>query len=654
MKAVPFLSSALWGLAILASFIGSGRWIAVALRVRERAHLGLELAWGFAATLAVGGWLCWLGIAERPLLAVLVALGASGMLLRTRRRGSLAYAGGGSRALRAGLAAFCICMLGLAYAIALFDPRYQAPDDLAAYFLHARQILETGSLHEPFSFRRMASYGGQSFLHAVLLEVAPIGRLNLLDKGVMRVAVGIALLAFIFSRPKPSLLAAFVVSLVVGVQRDPAFNTSSVFSGVLAFVGLWLTLQSCRRAPERPVANGVVTGLCAAAVLSLRQNYGLACALIILFEHVSRGRAMRDPRQLKELSCTATSAALCVGGWALLQVHATGTPLYPLVQGFANPEWNLFPARDLDDFVNAAEKFLGWRPLQLFAGLCTLALFQSSRSREDASLPALAGATLLALLAHIGLLAHVQSYDLERYTSAFTVSTILVVSVNASAAWERSHDPPRHRDRRTWLALAYLLVLLWSLAPTLWRLDPLRTLQTELRYIERNQDPELAGSLPTPPYQSAAPAGAKLLVMLDRPFLLDLRRNDVASLDLPGGASPPPGLHRMDGPAELVEYFGDLGYKWLVAVRPERSQGLYNGKEWTAHARGVRMSWHETPSDVAPWRVMGTTVVRFFRQLDAIARSCRLAYSDDQRMTIDLSQCRFEEVSAPSSDRIVQ
>lgn len=59
------------------------------------------------------------------------------------------------------------------------------------------------------------------------------------------------------------------------------------------------------------------------------------------------------------------------------------------------------------------------------------------------------------------------------------------------------------------------------------------------------------------------------------------------------------------------------------------------------------MSWHVTQSEVVLYQVMGRTIVRFFRTLDVITRSCRLTHSDDSHMMIDLSRCQFGQ--SPSS-----
>jgi hypothetical protein len=643
VNAASYLASAAWGLALLASFLGWGRLAAATLGLRERIHVGLELAWGFALVLALGGWLCWFGLAKGPVLAGLVGFGLAGWLLRSRRGPASRAAGSLGLWITLALAA---ALLGLAYLTGLLDPSYQAPDDHAAYFLHARQIIETGTLHEPFSFRRLASYGGQSFLHALVLVVAPVEQLNLLDKGVCRVAVGIALLAHALARPQRSLLAALVVVYVAVAYHDIALNTSSIFSGVLAFTGLWLTLEYCRRSPERPVANGILSGLAVAATLPLRQSYLLPCALIVLFEHARRWHLARDGRQARELLALATSTALAAGGWALLQLDACGTPLFPLLPGHANPAWaGVLAARSWHELATAAGNFLGWPVLVIPLAVAGLALWPAARD-ERASLFPLAAAALFAFAAHVVLLAHVHPGDLTRYAAAFLLPTALFAAARATEWLTGAGGAAALRDPRAWLCGAQLLLLLWLLPPV-GRLSERATwLASELQPLARIPDPALAARR-YERLQGAVPAGEPLLVLLDDPYLLDLARNPVASLDLPGGVGPPPGPWAAGSAAEAAAYFRGLGYRWLGAARPARMprESAVSLDRWREHATGLRQEWQYDASDTQAWRVMGSSVVRFFEQLEALATSCERSYDDGKRVALDLSRCAFERTA---------
>jgi len=144
----PHVASGIWGIALLISLLGWGRWIATLLGVREKAHAGLLLVWGYAAALAVGGWLCWLELAERDVLAALVGLGVSGYLLRKPGAPAIARdsAPPGQAGDRASRGARAVLHRPAGSQLRARPVRRALPggDDRAAYFMHAKKILETG------------------------------------------------------------------------------------------------------------------------------------------------------------------------------------------------------------------------------------------------------------------------------------------------------------------------------------------------------------------------------------------------------------------------------------------------------------------------------------------------------------------------------
>jgi hypothetical protein len=440
----------------------------------------------------------------------------------------------------------------------------------------------------------------------------------------------------VLARPNRSLAAVLVVVYAVFAYQDIALNTASLFSGVLAFVGLWMTLEFCRSEGVGPIPRGILTGLVAAGTLSLRQNYGLACVLVVCLEHASRFRTARDPRQAKELLCAALGAALCVGGWALLQLHSCGTPLFPLLRGYANPEWDVLAAGSLDAYWTAVASCLRWPLISVQLGLAALVLLRLDRSHDAAGLRPLAAAALLAFAGNVWLLGHISSpADLARYVTAFLLPVVLFGSARSAEAVARVRSATALRDWRIWLCGAFLLALLWLLPPVKRISERVHILRAEIEAIPRF--PDYAGwALRYTRLQSAVPRGETLLVMLDDPYLLDLRRNDIVSLDLPGGVSPPPGLWAIGSPREVVGYLRGLGYSWLAAVRPERAPNwsFYELERWSSRANG-------TPDDAA-WRVMGQTALRLFGQLDEIVQSCRLTFEDGHLVVIDLAKCRFD------------
>jgi hypothetical protein len=64
--------------------------------------------------------------------------------------------------------------------------------------------------------------------------------------------------------------------------------------------------------------------------------------------------------------------------------------------------------------------------------------------------------------------------------------------------------------------------------------------------------------------QLAVPPGQKIMVRLDKNFLLDFRRNIIYINDLPGGASLPPGIPIFKGPDALADYLVQHGIRYLA------------------------------------------------------------------------------------------
>jgi hypothetical protein len=64
--------------------------------------------------------------------------------------------------------------------------------------------------------------------------------------------------------------------------------------------------------------------------------------------------------------------------------------------------------------------------------------------------------------------------------------------------------------------------------------------------------------------QLSVPPGQKILVRLDKNFLLDFRRNIIYINDLPGGASLPPGIPIFKGPDAVADYLIQHGIRYLA------------------------------------------------------------------------------------------
>jgi len=241
------VATAVWGVLILAAFVGWGGEIGARLFGRPPADVGLRAAWGMALAILVGGLACLFTLASRGMIFAFVAAGiVLGCVrwLRDREQSrfdvSAAIAHGKAYPGSSLLLLLCASAALLQYVGSLCDLRFNPNDDFIAYFPFAKQILQQGTLFDPFSTRRAMSFGGQSFLHAMVLAGSPGFRLHLFDQGICLL---IAALLVVGDRREgvplwPSRLALLLLLTFPNIFA----NTYPEMSGVVVFYGLYRTL----------------------------------------------------------------------------------------------------------------------------------------------------------------------------------------------------------------------------------------------------------------------------------------------------------------------------------------------------------------------------------------------------------------------------
>jgi hypothetical protein len=85
--------------------------------------------------------------------------------------------------------------------------------------------------------------------------------------------------------------------------------------------------------------------------------------------------------------------------------------------------------------------------------------------------------------------------------------------------------------------------------------------------------------------QESIPIGNMILARTEKPFLFDLKRNEVFIIDLPGGASLPPGMPSFKGGEALAQYFLSKNIRYIIysyATECDSSQAVYGDYEASA------------------------------------------------------------------------
>jgi len=609
-------------------------WGAIVTRVArtDDPDAGLGAALGAAGYLAIAGVLIAAGVLTRPVVLGLIGVGFAGFAWREvtapravwhRVRDGIDFVRG-SPALGVligvlGLVA-CVRIVG---AVAALD-RNPWDDDIA-YTPFVKRLLDTGDLVEPFSFRRLGAYGGQTALLALGAARGTLANVHLIDKGLGLLVALLAMVGYARERrTQPVWLG--LVALVLVVLPDTAINTASYWTGVAAFLALY-------RSAVR--ARWPLVGLVAAATCTLRQNFLAVVAVFVASVLISRLVTLAGTmpladawrRERRAWAWVAGVALAVIVPWWIAAMLSNDTFLFPIVGGTWNHELSLKPAvttwpQELQFLVTCC---LETTPIVVIPILALVLAFAVDR-RIGRPLTSLAIAATLGFVWLVNGFLGSEPFHLWRYAFGFATPLAILLVLEIGAADEaRVALPPLGR----WLVLAALVLQVVVGRGALPRqvlalLDDVR----EAAAIDRRGDPNARTEQRRyRAMQDAIPPGERAVVMLDDPALLDYRRNPIANLDTPGFASPGPQLPAFRGAEPLRAYLVAQGYRYAAFVRSERSRYCFRRPFWIE-----RMF-----TDAELFQIMSAYTIDAIDSFAELATTTKVRYDDDGLVVLDLA-----------------
>jgi hypothetical protein len=610
-----------WLAALCFALSGWGWLVVRALRVDD-VDFGLRAMWGIAGYLAVAGVLVALGVCSRPAILVLVALGLGGFAWREWVTAEPCWqlARVAVRAMRARpLVAYCAIVIGAAVVLNVIDGVAQLDrnpwDDDLAYTPLQQRLLQLGNLIEPFSFRRLASYGGQTVLQALGGARGNLVSIHLFDRGLCFLLVVLQLVGHARGRRVPAFWLA-VIAITLVVLPEIAINTASYWSGVACFYALYRTV-SIAESP-RGLAIAALVGV---ATCTLRMNY-LAVVVpylaIVCFQHV-RGAGWRDGLRTWRLAIALGAATLAP--WCIAAFLSSRTFLYPFMSGTWNHGLTLQPTAWswLDQLGFVVSSCIECEPLVVMPVIFALIAFARD-DRANRPLPAFLLASTLGfvLLAHSFTSADTNS--IWRYAFGYALALVLAFAVEAAD----EDGPVRVVPLARWTLLASLLVqVVFARSGVAKRYAPI------FKDLEQARWPAIEAKLDTRRYaamQEAVPLGARLVVMVDDPVYLDFRRNEIANLDTPGWASPAPQMPSFSGPEAMRGYFLDSGIRYVAFVRSERSRYFFRRDFWV---------WRIFNDDEV-FQAMSAYLIDTIDTMAQLASTSKVLYDQDGLVVLDL------------------
>jgi hypothetical protein len=651
-------SAATWGLMILGSFVAWGAALTRTLSPKQRFGWGFDGAIGMAMTLSVFGALAAVRLVSvGSILAWCIAgplaYGAvqwhhpgpvPAGLRWTSPEAALAWAKAKLTKPRpvpfyVGVVVLCV-MAGLQYVDSIMNVAFNVWDDNMAYRMFAREFLDTGTLLDSYSYRRIGGYGGQSLLQAFVLALTDRNRLHMVDDGLCVLLILGLVLGF-RTRPgwtaRAGILAAGL--LVMTLPYTP-HNTASAQSGVVFFLALYRLFDQpgFERASSR--SNAILAGLLVAAVCTLRQNFisaafvfpGLMYLGLVLWPPTTEPDPTPRAAWFKQACAAIGAAVLFLSPWMITSYIATGTPFYPVFKGYLRPDFGLMGrVTPAELFRWSIENVFFFKPISTIA-LFFMAAFALPFNRRNRAIHAFLFCSLLSFLMMMWFFQTFDQTDsIARYYFAFTVAFCAAATLRgvADAAQSKRIGEAFVAGAMVTVAVGLqfvgakdtvkdLYVARVTSLQSFWRTGGVADAPSELD--------ALYGRI-----QGSVPAGAKILVMLDHSYLLDGKRNAILNYDHPGAMGPMGGPPDFKGPEAFATWLHANGVRYIAfQLGPssvEYSHNIWEPRLAAAAPREGRGGFYKKQA---------TFELDFFGVLEALERTRNVIFRDHEIRVLDV------------------
>ena len=624
-----------WGFVILVAWIGWGRLLNRILFPKARTDWGQSAAWGLALSVVVGGILNVLSYISRTRVLVYLGAGVAIWLLDllTRRTAEVRSTFPQLSDLRSSkvllmVGGLVVLLALIQYAGSVSVSRYDSPssavgpirfnqaDDFQAYFVFPEKMMQLGSISsDPFCARQIeSSLGGQSFLDALVLSVLSVQNLHILDPGLGLLLIN-GLLWGNFKETGTSLAWSLALLLMFVWMAPPTVNIASLYTGMALFLSLYRTLDWKAFSAGHFLSRTVLIALVAAAICSLKSTFIPACGILLACTFVCYVIAQRFKRiALAELASTAALIGAFTFPWMISMYRSSGTLLYPLLgKGYHQP----FHWLTISTGLQLLFKHL---TDPLWVALATLGVFYlMSRKWEISGREAVLSLLIGAAVGHVVITLATGEPNNSRYSFPFVFAAVLVLITGAVSwlpaagnKWEASGPM---------VALGVTLFLVGSTwFPS--RILYAECLQGVRRGIQRAPlvpSPEIAAYQHL---QQSVPRGEAILARLEKPFLLDFKRNPVFLVDY-AVASPPPGMPLREGGEALARYLTSQSTRYVAY-------------SYTGEAARRAVVGHDLYSPFTLNQIERT--FDFEDDLEQLSKTRRHVYDDGRSFVLDLSQ----------------
>lgn len=578
----PFVSAFLFGIFILISFFGWGWLMMFLLRFQKKVDLGWQGVLGLCLSIFIGGILNLTDQISRNLILTYLTVGFFIFifsLFKNRKvfLQQLLYWWNKIKINKffAVLFIILISLVLVRYASSVGLVNSYNLDDQAGYMVFPVKMLETGSLgNDPFSERRIvSSLGGKYFLDTFTLSGASFANLHLMDKGVSFI-IFLFLLAGLLREKKVGTGFSLAVLLLAVIIPPPSVNITSTYTAVILFLALF------RFFVEENQQESSFLRICTLVALTvtvsiLKSNLVFPSAVLFVGYFVISLKNYNIKKVGKEFASASVLFILILLPWMVSMKYSSDTFFYPFLgKGYEGSAYGTFLSHyfefNLYGFMRLGSEIVAGLGLFLPFIFLLFLWFKAKASKNK-------NYVLLSLIsALVGILAMIYGiggYSLYHYSFTFVLPAILFSLVILFS----EEDVLSKMPKVSGIFLASLVLVfmfgVYIQKNTILLESVKQTVIAEKYAIsEGSSNSTLFGKNFIPleeldqykALQLAVPPGEIILSRLDRNFLFDFNRNQIYIIDIPGGASLPPGMPSFFGGEKLAEYFVSKGLNYIV------------------------------------------------------------------------------------------
>jgi hypothetical protein len=425
-------------------------------------------------------------------------------------------------------------------------PDLNCDDDLTVYLRHISMFLESGNLDDIFSYRRMSSYAGQTFLASLFLGGLPVYIATVFELGIINPLI--VFLLFEECKKTLSMNKSFLLSLsfllVPQFRLNVAAQSTAIYFSLLALI----YLREFSVVPKRTFLWFFFLSLL--ALLSLRNNF------IVLFGGLAAVAGFIQYRRSLlsyfRLDWLLFLLILCLFGYSTFR--SSNTVLFPLFEGNFNTQYGLF-SNDYSArfFRQYFIESLAWS--DILAVLICLLYLVAKPKRHYLLISAGLLNVFFILATTYALRALLIPWHIGRYTESFSIAFIfltLIQFLNDSKTFFRQK-----------LAALAVCLILFSNSPIYFiNLSTQNFSDTKLnttfidKYLERK---EFYKNL-----LSQFPEGSSLISMVNDPYLFDYTKHRIENLEIIGAASPGQRFNALGKLDEIDQYLRANGAQALL------------------------------------------------------------------------------------------